>query len=91
MANVIMSSSGRRLSSGNRGKPRMVLRGLRRRKVKKLRDTILVVMHEDSKEERRAEAQGYDPYLLKGETGGTWDKAMRSVLARCNNALAEKA
>lgn len=90
MATVVMTSSGSRLASGARRRPPLVLRGLRRRKVKKLRDTLLTVMNEDRKEASRGEQHNYTPFLVKGDDGSNFDKAIRLLLARCNNALTQR-
>ncbi len=58
--------------------------------VTKLRNTLLVVMGEDTKEQARATAHDYTPFLLRGEDGSSTSRAMQAILTRCNNALTQR-
>jgi len=90
VANVMISSSGQRLPSGARRRPPLVLRRLRRTKAKKLLQALRVIQNEDRNEALRAETHNYTPFLIRGEEGSTYDRAIRTLISRLNAGLAQR-
>jgi len=77
-------------SSPARIKPRLLLRGRRRKAVQKLLHAAQVVKRQDDAETNRGARKGYNPYLWRGIPQSASDKALTQVITRSAQVLAAK-
>ena len=76
--------------SRSRGSPLPLLRGARRRKVKKAYDALQLLISQDNAEGRRAERLGYTPLYVTGDPGSDDTRAVLRVVQRLANVLNAK-
>lgn len=73
--------------SRSRRKPSLVIRGLRRKIVRKLKKTLEAMVHQDEVEQARATRNEYIPMLVRGNENSLEDRAIKRLLARCQECL----
>lgn len=71
--------------------PKYVIRGTRRRILKKAYLTLQLLIAQDNKEGLRAEKLNYTPLYATGEPGSADTKAVLKVVNRLNAAILAKA
>jgi len=74
----------------NSGKPKMLVRGRRRKAVKNCLKQLKNVFNQDWYENRRAALNNYDAYLILGASNSAASKAMVTIQAALEKALAAK-
>lgn len=70
--------------------PQLAVRMLRRKAIKNLKHFLNLVLNQDMREARRAEAYQYTPILFRGEKNSTVHKQMEKLIAQCDELLAAK-
>lgn len=90
MSNVIVTIQPTGGPSSRRTKPRLALRGRRRKMVAKLFKYLRVVFEEDGKEWQKGLAAGYTPFLFGDFDQSPIEDAEALLLARCEAVLAAK-
>ncbi len=89
MPGVIVSVEGvvvRRSS----GKPRLLLRGRRRKACQKLLKALQVLVNQDEFEARRSTKLNYNPFLVLGDTRSGPRTAVSTLVNRLNEVLRAK-
>jgi hypothetical protein len=87
MATLTVTGSGVLSPSARRKKPKLALRGRRRKGVRKLLNALRVVQSQDQTEATKAEHEGYIPYLFRMPGTKPTEQDYARVIARCNEAL----
>lgn len=87
MSDMTVTGSGVLSPSRTRKKPKLALRGRRRKGVKKLLAALRVVTGQDETEATRAEQMAYVPYLFRQSGSGITANAMARMIGRCNDVL----
>lgn len=72
-----------------RGRPKRVYRGNIRKQIRSLKRVLGNLQKADVREAARAESQGYEPALFQGANNSATARAVRSLIARCDEALAQ--
>lgn len=87
MADRTVVGKGALIPTGRRKKPKLAVRGRRRKEIRKLRDVLRAVFNQDQTESNYAEKKGYIPYLFV-MTGSTPNgQQFAAMIARCNAVL----
>lgn len=90
MASVFLSVEG--VSSRRRsGKPRLLLRGMRRKMAKKALNALIHLNNQEFAEARRSTEQGYNGYYILGASNSRFATAAATLKARLEEVLAAKA
>ena len=84
MSAIIISVEGVSVKPGS-GKPKLLVRGRRRKACKKLLQALTSMFNQDLAEERRATNIGYNPFLVLGATNSKFNKALNDL----NNRMVE--
>ena len=88
MAILSVTGSGSLTPTSRRRKPKLAMRGRRRKSVRKLLNALRVVATQDANEATNAENQGYVPYLFCMPGTKPSQNDFAKAIARCNAALA---
>lgn len=91
MASTLVSIEGVPVAKGRRGKPRLLVRGRRRKAAVKALHHLQVLENQDFAENTRAAKNFYTPYLILGTPGSKVDKAFDTLTTALNDALKAKA
>lgn len=73
--------------SSSRRRPKLVVKGKRRQQVRKMLNTLMSNTHQDDIEQIRSQRHEYEPMLLRGNTNSLEDRAMKRLIARCEELL----
>lgn len=87
MAVMAVSGTSKSAPNSRRTKPRLAVRGRRRKAVRKLLNALRVVRDQDGAETTKAENAGYVPFLFMMSGTKPTDQDYAKVIARCNAVL----
>lgn len=91
MATLMVSAEGASVRRRGSGKPKLIVRGQRRKiTVKALRE-LQTLLNQDDHENRRSAIHNYNPYFVLGSSNGTVRKALEKVMAALEAAIQAKA
>lgn len=90
MATVLVDVQGVSLKR-TRLKPKLLVRGQRRKSLVKLKRALQSLENQDFNEERRASNNGYTPYVIFGNPTSAYRSALVKLKARVEESLAAKA
>lgn len=71
-------------------KPKLAIRGPRRRQAKKALKSLQTIMNEDAREQRRSEKYQYAPLPVMGNPGSTDNNAFKRAIGRLMTILAAR-
>ena len=87
VSTLTVTGNGLLLPNGKRGKPRLLVRGRRRKAVRKLLQALRVVSTQDANEETKAENEGYVPFLFCMPGTKPTQQDFNKMIGRCNDVL----
>lgn len=90
MASISASSERRGVTGSNRGKPKIVIRGRRRKSAKKALRSLKQVFNQDFAENSRAAVRNYRAYLITGNSNSAIFGQFEAVIDRLEKSLAAK-
>lgn len=76
--------------AGNRNKPRLLCRGRMRKQVKKALASLETLLARDHKENDRALALEYTPYLFVDTIGSALERKVEAVINACYERLQDR-
>lgn len=88
--NLIMGVDVAQAPQSGKSRARLVFRGRHRKMIKKLLYYGQAVQRQDEESDRKGTANGYQGAQLVGSRGSADDKALKRIIARCKEALAQK-
>lgn len=91
MPNLVVSIEGANAAVSRRRRPVLVARKVFRKQVKSLKMKLEQLMRRDDKEDARGQQEGYSPYLYREARRSKIDNAMKVLIDRCSQVLADKA
>lgn len=90
MATILVSAEGASVRRRGSGKPRLVVRGRRRKAVVDCKRKLIVLANQDWAENRRSAINDYNPYLVLGAPNSKVMKALETLQEALQRALDEK-
>lgn len=90
MADFFVSVEAPASPSTTRSKPKLVVRGLRRRNIKNLMQKLKNQVKDDQRESARADKLGYPPFLFFGPPSSAMARNAAAIITRCEQVLKMK-
>lgn len=90
MARMFVSIEGVPVPRHSRQKPRLLVRGKRRRQLVRAIKALKSLSNQDFAEGRRGAVHNYTPYLILGSQNSVHNSRYRGLLDRLEEALAAK-
>jgi hypothetical protein len=91
MATIMVSAEGASVRRRGSGKPKLVVRGQRRKAVIDSLRKLTTLQNQDAAENRRAAVHDYNPYLIFGDPNSRQSKALTTILEALDRAKNLKA
>lgn len=91
MSSLIVSAEGVSVRRRGSGKPRIVVRGNRRKAAQRAKRALQTLMNQDDHENRRSAINSYNPYLILGTADSRIRASFEKVQKAIQDALDAKA
>lgn len=91
MPTLMVSAEGASVRRRGSGKPKLIVRGLRRKITVDCLSKLQTLLNQDDHENRRSAINNYNPYFVLGPSNGAVRKALEKVMMALDNAIKAKA
>lgn len=91
MASMMISIEGIPVPRHARSTPKLLVRGRRRRALRKAINALKVLANQDDAENRRSSAHNYTPYLILGSGNSAQSRAHGVLLEKMTQSMSAKA
>lgn len=91
MSTLMVSAEGASVRRRGSGKPRLIVRGARRKHCSEVLRKLGTLQNQDDGENRRSAIHDYNPYLIFGSQNSKARKALADLLKALQDALSAKA
>lgn len=87
MATIMVSAEGASIRRRGSGKPKLVVRGQRRKAVADCIRKLHTLQNQEAREDRRAAVNDYNAYLILGDPNSKQSKALSVILDVLDRAM----